>query len=219
MASGVCSVGELGFTSFSFTGTGPGTNPIPASAVTVTPVFSGKGDSGVPRSGLSFSSPLFSVTGGQSANYFLNYSIDPHPIIVNFYDVLDTSSPVAPGIASITTALCVGGRFLPSTATSGGCVPEPGSLTTFGASLNVFDNGVTKKLLDTTGTFSRVNFVDVHNNIVLMANGQGGSADFNRFTNLAGYVPDTLVPEPASFIFIGAGLVILWRLRRSRASI
>lgn len=220
MQGGTCNVGELGFTNFNFSVVpgAMGVTPISSSAVTVTPVFSAGGNLSVPRAGLSFSSPGFSVTGNQSVSYLLGYSIDPHPIIVNFDDVLDTFSPVFPGIASITTKLCIGGSFGSGTGSLPGCVQVAGSPPAFAATLNVFDNGPdSKKLFDTTGTFNPVTFINVQNTIQLSAN--GAKADFNKFSNSAGYIPNTLVPEPASFILIGGGLVILWRMSRCRASI
>lgn len=219
-----CNVGELGFTQFNFSvlSASEGTQPISASDVTVRPVFIPGGVENLPSAGLFFSSPGFSVIGNQSVTYSLSYSIDPHPIIVNLDDTLDTSSPIFPGIASITTELCVGGHFpqitLDARVLQGiGCVSEPGSLTTFAATLNVFDNGRDRKLFDTTGTFQPVNFIDVENTILLAAN--GSKADFNNFSNSAHYIPDTLVPEPASCGLIGGGLLILWRMSRRRASV
>ncbi len=221
---GGCILGELGFTNFSFTGMG--SNVVSASAVTVTPLFFAGDSESLPTAGLSFSSPGFSVTGNQSATYFLDYSVDPHPIIVNFDDTLNTSSPVAPGVASISTNLCIGGPFAPSSssfargASLPGCGQTAGSPPSFSAALNVFDDGVTKQLFDTTGDFDPANFADVQNMIQLSAN--GASADFNHFSNSLEYLPDTHdthIPEPASYGLIGGGLLVLWLAGKRRASV
>ena len=192
-----CSVGEVAFNNFSFQvlAFGGGAVPIGAGDIRVTPVAHGE------QYSLSFSSAGFRVVGTQFVTYLLAYSIDPHPIIITIHDEMETETPVFPGLASITTDLCVGRPFV-----EGSCLP-PGML----ASMNVFHNGMAFRLRDSVTFASPQADIGVRNFISLLGNGTG-SADFTRLTN--GVV---VVPEPATWILVGTGLAGgLWRRRRLR---
>ena len=111
---------------------------------------------------------------------------------------MDTFTPVAPGVASITTDLCIGAAF-------GGTLVTP---TCAGgtAALNVFHDGISPQLSDST-TFSDVADLGWRNTIELNAN--GASADFGSFTN------DTVVsPEPATWLLMTSGLLAIRSARR-----
>jgi hypothetical protein len=188
-----CSIGdEVAFSGFSFAvvSTGGGAIPVAASEIVVTPTAAGLASS------LTFASTGFSVTGTEFATYQIGYTIDPHPILSGFEDVLDVSSPVFPGLASITTDLCLGAAF---TGTS--CL-FPGASD----AVQVFHNGIVAQLTDST-TFMPLALVGVLNTVDLQAN--GASADFESVTNTV-----TIVPEPATWFLIGSGLLCSRLLRR-----
>jgi hypothetical protein len=183
---GGCSVGdEIGFSDFSFSVivSGGGAVPIGASDITVTPTL--VGDQAI----LAFASSGFSVTGSGFVTYLLAYSIDPHPILGGFDDFLIADSPTFPGLASITTDLCLGALFIE------GC-SEPGTPE----SLRVFHNGITSQLTDGV-TFPPLALIGVRNTIELQAN--GANADFLGFSNGV----TSTVPEPGSWLLIGSGLL------------
>ena len=188
-----CSVGdEVAFNGFSFAvvSAGGGAIPIATSEIVVTPTPAGFASS------LTFASTGFSVSGAEFVTYQIGYTIDPHPILSGFEDVLDVSSPVFPGLVSITTELCLGAAF---TGTS--CL-FPGVTD----AVEVFHNGIVAQLVDST-TFMPLALVGVLNTIDLQAN--GASADFASVTNTV-----TIVPEPATWLLIGSGLLCSRLLRR-----
>jgi hypothetical protein len=193
-----CSVDEIGFSGFSFSlvSIGGGAVPISPASITVTPSIAG-----VDRS-LTFSSSDFSVVGSEFATYLIAYSIDPHPIIRGVSDQLSTQTPTFPGLASITTDLCLGATF------TGPACGSPG----VSASLNVFHNGTTAQLFDSVA-FTPLALIGVRNTIDLQAN--GANADFDSFTNSA-----VFVPEPATSLLVISGLLGLcarrWRRRGQR---
>ena len=191
-----CSIGsEVAFSGFSFAVVfaGGGAIPIAASDIVVTPTLAGL------ESSLTFASSGFSVTGEAFATYHIGYTIDPHPILSGFSSALRADSPVFPGLVSITTDLCLGAAF---TGTS--CVPAGVS-----DAVQVFHNGIVAQLTDSTA-FMPLAVLGVLNTIDLQAN--GASADFDSLTNTV-----TIVPEPATWLLIGSG-VLGSRLLRRRSS-
>jgi hypothetical protein len=191
LGSAGCSIGEVGFTGFSFSviASGGGAVPLTASAITVTPTLDGV------RSSLTFSSTGFSVVGSEFVTYQAGYTADPHPIIHGFDNALVADSPTFPGLVSITTDLCLGAAFTGTSCLAPG-VPD---------SVNVFHNGVTTQLFDATA-FAPLAVLGVLNTIDLQAN--GANADFDSFTNTT-----VLVPEPAGALLIASGLLGLGLLR------
>lgn len=187
---------EVRFYDFSFTvlSSGGGAAPVSASDIVVTPSESAGANS------LAFSSSGFSVTGSEFVTYLLAYTVDPHPIIRGMRNFMDTFTPVFPGVASITTDLCVGAAF-------GGTVVTP-TCAGSTATLFLFHNGSSSQLSDET-TFSEVADLGVRNTIDLQAN--GASADFTSFTNST-----LLTPEPATWLLMASGLLAMRSARRRR---
>jgi hypothetical protein len=192
-----CTIGdEIAFMDFAFLvlASGGGAIPVTPADIVVTPVLSG------PNSRLIFSSAGFSVTGAESITYLLAYNIDPHPILSFFEDELHTETPVFPGLASITTALCIGAPF-------GGTLLLP-TCAAIPASVTVFHNGTTFDLTDSV-SFSPVADLGVRNTITLAAN--GASADFTSLTNTV-----QAIPEPTTLLLMGSALLGLGSSRRRR---
>jgi hypothetical protein len=169
-----------------------------AAAINVTPVFSPDR-----QLSLSFSSPFFSASSGQSVKYLIGYTEDPPPPeIIRVSSALNTDPPVYPGMAKVTTDLCVYAAF-----NDGDC---PGTLFT----LTVSDNGISSHLFDQTPDFSPVaTILGVQDTISLDAS-TGGSASFTSFedgTSITG------IPEPASVWLLASAGMLLLLVRRVRA--
>lgn len=161
-----------------------------ASAIHVTPVFSPDR-----QLSLSFSSSIFSVGSGQSAEYLIGYTEDPPPPeIIRFSSALSTDPPVYPGIAQVTTDLCVYAAF-----DGRSCAGTP-------FSLSVFDNGHSSTLFDQTPDFSPVATVLGVRDTISLNGGDDGSASFTSFedgTSITG------IPEPASVSLLASALMLL----------
>lgn len=192
-----CTIGLFTAKDFGFDNSvfGGGYSPFAASAVTVTPL--------VTLVGLQFNfSAPFSVTGTEFGTYVMSYTLDPPPILTGMEDDLLTNTPVAPGIATITTSLCVGAAFTPPPLGTT-CAGTP-------ASVSVFHAGTT---FNTTATvlFAPTNLLGVRHVIDLKAN--GASASFTSFNGTA-----VTVPEPST-VWCGAVLLSLaaWRAKRRQA--
>jgi hypothetical protein len=186
-----CSVGPttLVFSDFSFglVSASGGAVAVGAAGITVTPVISPQ------KFGLNYASSGFNVTAGQFIQYLLSYTIDDPPIIHGFeLDMFDPPTP--PGMASITSVGCLGAAFSGSTC--------PTSTVT----QMVSDNGITASLTDIKN-FGPVSILGNRSTITLDAH-LGGTADITGFTEFAA------IPEPATAWFAGAGLLLLFAVRR-----
>ncbi len=197
-----CSVGPLNFRDFGFwpVSSSPGYSPIGPTAITVTPVLSPSGPS------LTFISSGFWVGSFQSVNYVLTYNIDPPPVIIRGFDEeMYTETPSAPGLASITTSLCVGGYYHPVIHVPIGC----------GSTLDLtvyHDGGPSPVLMASASWAPPVSLLGVWHDIMLDAT-TGGSADFATLTNDA-----LVIPEPAGWLLGGFGLLALALLRWRRTA-
>ena len=205
--AGGCSIGSFVVRDFYYSASGGGGYvPYDASYMSVIPVNSALGPQ------LWFGSvdpsqyPVFSVPNGQSATLLLRYYIDPPPIIIRgFEDEMEAWTPVAPGWARITTSLCIGAPFDGSWT-----CPNPG-----GYQVVVYHNGGLDYDLSQTIWFPPTSNLGVLHRIELDGGAVGtpGSADFADFGATA-----LTIPEPASWLLLGCGLLGLALLRRRRAA-
>lgn len=187
-----CDLGTLNLSSFSFSvlSASGGASPIPAVAITVTPTFTSKFK-------LNFASSGFSVTGTQSIQYLIAYTVDPPPPVLPDMELqMFAFSPVFPGFAQVTSDLCVGNPFAGSVCNS------PGTLHT----LVVNDNGI---VFNSTAAvaFPPAFIVGVRDTIELDAN--GASSSFSSFENRS-----TLIPEPSTALLVICGPLLLARRLR-----
>jgi hypothetical protein len=182
--------GTLNVTNFAFTLVSSSGVTLADTDITVTPfIFASD------RYGLTFSSPVFTstITGTEFANFEIDYTWDPNDIR-SLEDVLDTSTPVAPGFVTVTTMACEGFAF------SGITCSGPS------ASLTVSHDGITPHL------FASVSFPDVSTlgiRDIVAFNANGGSSEFRSFTNTV------VTPEPST-LTAGLTLIVLaftYRLR------
>jgi hypothetical protein len=197
------------FSNFTFgiPGVLPGAGPsaslsqIAAKNIQVTPIFSPDR-----QLSLSFSSPAFSVGSGQSLEFLIGYTEDPPPPeIIRVDSQMNTDPPVFPGIAEITTNLCV---YAPFTGLAGAtCKGTPFSLT-------VFDNGISSRLFDQTPDFSPPAVVLGVEDLISLNGGSTGSASFTSFENGTSIVG---IPEPATVFLCASALALLFMARRVSA--
>ncbi len=178
-----CQVGPFTVNNFSYTLVASTVN-IPDTDITVTPVI------GAGSFGLMFSSPDFDVTGNDFARYLLAYTWDPGDIR-SLEDVLNTSTPVFPGVATITTDACEDSAFTGATC------------PTTDVTLVVFSNGNAATLTDTVGFSPGIGTVGIRDLIDMEAN--GASSEFTSFLNIVS------TPEPST---LAEGLIALALITR-----
>ena len=186
LGSGGCSVGPFNVKSFSYTLISS-TVTIADTDITVTPIF------GLGSFGLTFSSTKFDVSGTDSAKYLLAYTWDPGTVR-SLEDILNTSTPVAPGFAQISTDACVDAAF------------SGASCSTFVDTIVVNHDGITPNLNASVAFSPTIGTVGIRNTIELDAN--GASSEFKDFSNIL------FVPEPSTVI--GGLFAAALAFRRSR---
>ena len=167
-----CQVGGLTVKDFSYSAIST-TVTIAAGSITVTPFFGGY------TVALTFSSSAFDVSGSDHAEYLLAYTWDPGDIR-SLEDILNTSTPVFPGLAKITTDACEDAAFSGSIC---------GTTT---ATVVVSHDGITPHLTDTVFFSPPVGILGIRNDILLEAN--GASSEFSSFSN------QLTLPEPSSLV-------------------
>jgi hypothetical protein len=174
-----CQNGAFNVTDFSFNFVS-GNVTILASDITVTPF------SGTDFYRLDFTSPKFNLTNGtDAAKYLLGYTWDPGDLR-SLEDVMNATSPVFPGFASVTTDGCVDAAF------------SGASCSTSIQTVTVTDDGHTAVLTDITNFSPPIGTLGVRNTLELDANGST--------SEIAGFQNIVFTPEPST---LGAGLLAL----------
>jgi hypothetical protein len=170
LGAGGCQIGSLTVNNFSYAMLS-GTVTIPDTSITVTPSVVSN------TLGLTFSSPLFSVSGTDSAVYMLGYTWDPGDIR-SLEDILNTNTPVFPGLARISTLACLDSAF------SGAICPTTTDL------LVVSHNGIIANTPNTVTFSPPIGILGIRNTIE--TDGNGASSEFTSFENVV------TLPEPST---------------------
>jgi len=222
-----CSVGILNFDSFTFatpTGTG-GAVPLTASQIELTPcngVIAGPLGGGClidPTSlsgGFSISAvnPLtnpFSVGAGQTETYTIDWRfiIDPGPANDGASMGLD---PVFGGV-NVTQTYCVDSYLNPTPCTTGEATVTPQTISV--------DNTNPPTSLINSVTFGNPGlfFADVQTVITLTGCTLSGCSDGAGFDAVTGTATIVNTPEPAAFLLVASGLLLLGALRKRAARV
>jgi hypothetical protein len=182
-----CQVGTLTVKDFSYTFMS-GTVMIADTDITVTPI------TGTYMSSLMFSSMKWNISAPDTSMYLLGYTWDPGDIR-SLEDILNTSTPVAPGLAKITTTGCRNAAFSAMTC--------PTSTDT----IMVSHDGITPMLMASVMFSPSFGTLGILETIDLDAS-KGGSSEFSSFGNNL-----NLVPEPSTLAagLLGALLMVCWR--------
>ena len=183
-----CTIGSFTVKSFSFF---PAVGSVPEGSITVTP------SSGPNFVALTFSSPLFSVSGAGSQSDFISYDWDPGDIR-SLEDILN-DPVVAPGTATVTTMACEN-----NPAFIDGCHSPFVTVV-------VSDNGITLNSPNSISFPPGTQTLGILNNITLNANGAS--------SNISGFENELLLsPEPATALpcLLLAAALVFRRLRLKR---
>ena len=216
----VCSVGILNFDSFTFvgsTGTGALTDLqielTPCNGVSVIPGAVGGGCLVDPTSlsggfSISAADPVlhpFSIGAGQTETYTIDWRfiIDPGPEDAGASIGMD---PVS-GNVNATQTYCVDSSFTISSVDFAPCTPQTISV----------DNTNPPDSLFNSVTFSRPGLFFANGQTVITLTGSDNAgAGFDAVTGTATIV-DT--PEPAAFLLVASGLLLLGALRKRGARV
>ena len=144
----------------------------------------------------------FSVNGNGQELYFIDFRVDPLPYVITRFDLdLDTDPPIFPGLAMVTADLCWNAFWMPGPVCPSGTV----------FSVMTFDNGMSK-VLSGSVPFPATAVLGVRYTIDLDARGS-----FTQLTSWGGTSHWSVIPEPGSWVMVGAGLAVFcaWRRRGS----
>jgi hypothetical protein len=201
VSAGTCSIGNLVFT---FPSSGAYTGPGGSSSVLVQTV--GTGDQGI-ATGFSFS-----YTGSSPANGWTVNSGNLTDLNLAFSGAL---GPLSGGFNPAASAIVLATLTISDTITNpdGSLNRTMAAETVSGAGkiqLNIASTSIATGNLSLSGASYSVS------KDILVKDLNGGSNTINFVTETFTYVA---IPEPASFVLMGAGLAIVWALRRRKGSV
>jgi hypothetical protein len=202
-----CTIGDKTFSNFTYIPSG--TNPVPASAVTVNAI----GPSGTgalitgSNIGLQFNAPWNAAGMGLSSDAAIGFTVTVTgggPQLISDLGLAQVSGVNPNGSASVAELIC---------GTGPSCTPNAFSTLTFQSSATCPGPGCV--LTATTTLTSNFGSVNVIKDIA--ASGGGIAGGFADLSVVQDTFSQTSVPEPVSMGLLGGGLALLGfaRLRRS----
>ena len=189
-----CMINDMTFNNFSYTASG--TNPVPASSISVSP----QGTMGNP--GFLFNAP-WNVSANQTQDSLIGFTaMTSTPSITDLELVMIGSGFTGTGSVSVAESYCLGDTF------ADGCKHG------ISGTLDVFNSSSGSQLTDSV-SFAGVSIVDIDKDI-LLSGGSSGSAEVSGVMNLF----SEEVPEPAELSLLGGGLALAGAglLRRKRGA-
>jgi hypothetical protein len=201
-----CTVGDKTFSNFTYIASG--TNPVPASGVTVNaigPASTGAGILGT-NIGLQFNAPWNAAQMGLSSDAAIGFTVtvSSGPALISDLGLAQVSGINPNGSASVAELIC---------GTGPTCTPNAFSTLTFQSSTTC--PGPSCVLTATTTLTSNFGSVNVIKDIAASGGGVlGGFADVSVVQDT---FSQTSIPEPVSMGLLGGGLALLGfaRWRRS----
>lgn len=175
-----CGINDLTFNNFSYSTAG--TNPMPASSITVNPINTPN------NPGFLFNAP-WGAGAGQTQDSLIGFTVTaPTAEITDLSLSMFGAGVIGTGQVSVAETYCAGDTFADLCAHG-----------TEGTLLTLLNSGTS--ILTASATFGPVKIVDVYKDIELLG-GTGGSAAL-----ISGVSNQFSTPEPGSLVLFGSGIV------------